>query len=89
MEQEFTGIDFGSIRLSERFKKTMGNLMEQPDKSIWLCSGSRSEAKAVYRMLGNEKFDSKEILRCHREATIERMSEYSVILAVQDTTSVN
>lgn len=89
IDREFAGIDFKSSRLSERFIKTMENLKSQPDKSIWLTSGSRAEAKAVYRMLGNEKLDSKEILRCHRQATIERMAEYPVILAVQDTTGVN
>jgi hypothetical protein len=89
IEQEFADIDLESKRLGKRFVKSMGKMAEQPDKSIWLSSGSRSEAKAVYRMLGNEKLDRQEILRCHREATIERMGGHDVILAIQDTTSVN
>jgi len=60
-EQEFEGINFSSSRLRSRFK-TMVELMEQPGKSIWLSSGSRSEAKAVYGMLGNEKLKDQEIL---------------------------
>ena len=87
--EEFAGLEVSSVRLRKRFIKTMEKLMEQPDKSIWLSSGSRTEAKAVYRMLGNEKLDRQEILRCHREATIERVSAHRVILAVQDTTGVN
>ena len=60
ISSEFEGIDFGSKRLEERFVKTMENLSEEPDKSIWLASGSRSEAKAAYRMLSNEKFKDEE-----------------------------
>ena len=63
--------------------------MEQPDKSIWLSSGSRSGAKAIYRMLGNEKLSKQEVLRCHRESTINRMANHRVILAVQDTSGIN
>jgi hypothetical protein len=68
----------------------METLSGQPDKSIWLCSENRAEAKAIYRMLSNDGFDREEILRAHREATIRRMIQSEqTILAVQDTTSVN
>ena len=89
--EEFEGIDFGSKRLEERFKKTMEKLAKEPDKSIWLASGSRSEAKAGYRMLGNEKLSDEEILRQTVESTIGRIEESgsAVILAVQDTMGVN
>jgi len=88
---EFIGIDFGSKRLEERFVKTMENISKEPDKSIWLASGNRSEAKATYRMLSNEKFKEAEILRTTRESTINRICESGskVILAVQDTMLVN
>jgi hypothetical protein len=90
MAEEFAGIDFHSVRLEGRFVRTMETLAKQPDKSIWEASEDRAEAKAVYRMLGNEDFDREEIIRAHREATLRRMSGYSgTILAVQDTTAVN
>jgi hypothetical protein len=90
MVEEFAGIDFHSIRLEDRFVRTMETLAKQPDASIWEASEDRAEAKAVYRMLGNEDFDREEIIRVHREATLRRMSGYSgTILAVQDTTAVN
>ena len=90
MEDEFINLDFNSGRLEKRFIKTMETLAGQPDKSIWLCSENRAEAKAIYRMLNNDGLDREEILRTHREATIKRMllSE-KTILAVQDTTSLN
>ena len=88
---EFEGIDFGSKRLEERFKKTMEKISKEPEKSIWLASGNRNEAKAAYRMLGNEKLNDDEILRTTRESTINRICESGseVILAVQDTMKVN
>jgi hypothetical protein len=84
---EFAGIDFGSKRLEERFVKTMENLSKEPDKSIWLASGNRNEAKATYRMLSNEKLKDEEILRQTAESTNRRITEsgWEVILAVQDT----
>ena len=91
IKSEFAGIDFGSKRLEERFIKTMEKMSKEPDKSIWLASGKRSEEKAVYRMLSNEKLSDEEILRQTAESTIRRISESGceVILAVQDTMGVN
>jgi hypothetical protein len=84
MAAEFADVDFNDARLVKRLIKTMGTLSKQPDKSIWASSGSRAEAKAIYNMVGNEKFDRNEILKAHREGTIKRMADESVILAVQD-----
>ena len=90
MEEEFAGLDFKSSRLEERFVRTMETLSKEPDKSIWFCSENRAEAKAIYRMLGNENLEREEILRVHREAAIRRMIQSGkTILAVQDTTSLN
>jgi hypothetical protein len=88
MAEEFGGVDFNDARLEKRLW-TMVTLSKQPDKSIWASSGNRAEAKAVYNMVGNEKFDRYEILKAHREGTIKRMADESVILAVQDTAGVN
>jgi hypothetical protein len=41
---EFAGLDFHSIRLEERFIRTMETLIRQPDKSIWGASEDRAEA---------------------------------------------
>ena len=74
--------------MEKRFIKSMSDISEQPDKSIWLWSGSRANAKAVYRMLSNEKCTKDSILSSHRDAIGVR-NEAAVILAVQDTMSVN
>ncbi|MDR2363588.1 MAG: transposase [Spirochaetaceae bacterium] len=59
-EEEFAGLDFHSVRLEERFVRTMETLTKQPGASIWEASENRAEAKAIYRMLGNERFDREE-----------------------------
>ena len=40
-------------------------------------------------MLSNKNFDQDEIFEAHRQATIARIGQQQVILAVQDTTGVN
>jgi hypothetical protein len=90
MKEEFAGLDCNSCRLEKRFVRTMETLSNQPGKSIWFCSENRAEAKAIYRMLGNEKLNREEVLRAHREATIRGMVQHGgTLLAVQDTTSLN
>ena len=69
IRSEFESIDFGSKRLEERFVKTMEKTSKEPGKSIWLASGNRSEAKAAYRMLSNEKLNDEEIVRQTGEST--------------------
>ena len=88
VEKEFETLKFKSARLERRFKMVMSDLSEQPDKSIWLASGSRANAKAVYRLIANEKCEKESILRAHREAVNTR-NEETVLLAAQDTMAVN
>jgi hypothetical protein len=91
IEDDFRDIDFRSIRLENRFRKTMETMFANPDKSIFISSKNRSEAKAIYRMLNNDKFNIEEVKRAHKSATIQRIksTETKVILAVQDTTGIN
>jgi len=91
VREEFKTLCLKSKRLESRFKKTMSDLSEQPEKSIWLATGSRANAKAVYRMLKNEKFDKESILAAHRESVGGRIEEEQIplLLAIQDTMSVN
>jgi len=89
IEEEFKTLEIGSARLEKRFVKTMKDMSEEPDKSIFLASGSRSQAQAVYRMLANEKCTKDEILSSHREAMGVRSQTENILLAVQDTMSVN
>jgi hypothetical protein len=43
MEKEFTGLDFHSVRLEDRFIQTMETLSKQPGVSIWEAGEDRTE----------------------------------------------
>ena len=88
VKREFESLKLKSKRLTLRFLITMSLLFEHPDKSIWLAAGSRANAKAIYRLLGNENLDWDSILSSHWDA-VEQRFEGGVLLAVQDTMSVN
>lgn len=47
------------------------------------------EMKGAYRFFNNEQVNLQTLLQPHVEATIERVKEHGVVLAVQDTTSLN
>jgi hypothetical protein len=83
MAEEFADVDFNEARLEGRFVRTMETLSRQPGNSIWTSAENRAEAKAIYNMLGNEKFDRGEILKAHRNGTVKRMADETVILAVR------
>jgi hypothetical protein len=89
LAEEFAGIDFNSKRLEVRFIRTMETLSKEPGASIWSASENRAESKAIYNMLGNERFDIREVIKRERTATVRRMAGHKVVLAVQDTTSLN
>jgi hypothetical protein len=104
VEKEFQTIDFGSKRLEKRFLRVMNDLSQEPEQSLWLASGSRINAKAAYRMIGNKEFTKENILSAHKDATNTRNkntlqlinnnnannnSKNNVLLAIQDTMAVN
>lgn len=59
--------------------------------SFLTASGNKHQDKAVYRMFSNESFQSNPIFEAHKASTIKKIvsSDEKVILAVQDTTSLN
>jgi hypothetical protein len=94
MAEEFADVDFNEERPPKRLRQTMETLAKDPRKSIYGGSANRAEASdcksaAIYNLPGNDKFNKDEILRSHRAATIRRMEVHPLILAVQDTRSVN
>lgn len=51
--------------------------------------GSEAQSKAAYRLFDNDRLDLQTLLRGHVEATAQRVSAQRVVLAVQDTTTLN
>lgn len=89
--KEFAGIDLGDPRRANRLARLMSDAIESPGESICQAANSWSDAKGNYRLLGRPEVTDEVILLEHRKRSIERAvaSEEPVLLAVQDTTSVN
>ena len=89
VEAETAGLDFGDERLEERLRKMLGDFGAQPGASIPQASGDWAATKGAYRCLDHEEVEAEQVLWAHRQATLERARGQSVVLAVQDTTTLN
>ncbi len=85
-KEEFSGIDFNDKRLNKRFIKLSEALSSQPSVPINQACQDWSDTKAAYRLFDNEKVTPQEILRVHKERTQQRIRDYPLVLAIQDTT---
>lgn len=88
-EEEFYGIDLGDKRLNKRLLSISRDLYARTQANIPQACGTRAKTKAAYRFFSNKQVTMENILKPHFEATTERMEKEKVILAVQDTTSLN
>ena len=89
-KQLLEGIDFGDKRLNRR----LGSFIEQKTKNVQESSiigavKERSQAKAFYRLLGNDKFDLGKMQEQVKTATISQMEADSTVLLIQDTMDTN
>jgi Domain of unknown function (DUF4338)/Transposase DNA-binding/Transposase Tn5 dimerisation domain len=89
IEAELGGADMGDTRLTARLLQITGQFYEKPTANIPQACGSVHAAKAAYRFLDNEKVEWPAILAPHYESTEGRIREHQVVLAAQDTTTLN
>ena len=85
--EDFAYVDFGDKRLNARLRIAVENSTQSAEGSILGSGEGRSEAKAFYRLLGNEKFNMEELLASATGATLMRLS--GTVLLIQDTTDIN
>jgi len=90
VEEEFGSARIYDERVRRRLYVVAGDLCTQPGVSIpQACGGSKVKSKAAYRFFQNARLDVTTVLTGHREATARRVSQHPVVLAVQDTTTLN
>ena len=90
VDSEFENVDFNDLRLKNRLIKTVRDFYAKPDSSIAeVNDGDWGQIKAIYRFFDNDNVTMEKILNPHYQKTIERISEKKVVLAVQDTTTLN
>ena len=88
-ENEFGGAPLGDERLEKRLVTLGEDFYARPQASIPQACGSRAKTKAAYRFFEHEKTSLEPLLAPHLRATEERIRAQRVVLAVQDTTSLN
>lgn len=88
-QRELRSLELGDKRLKRRAQKILADFQAQPEASIPRASGTRAASKAAYRFLSHEGVEPKAVQEAHRQATLERARVAAVVLAVQDTTTLN
>ena len=88
-EQEWGAAPLGDARLVQRLVTLGRDRYAKPQGSITQTCGSRAKTKAAYRFFDNERATMQNLLAPHRDATTTRMTCEKVVLALQDTTSLN
>jgi hypothetical protein len=88
-EEEWGQASLGDIRLKQRLISLGRDRYAHPQASIPQTCGSRSKTKAAYRFFDHERATLQTLLSPHIEATTKRVAKEKVVLAIQDTTSLN
>ena len=88
-EQEFGGCALPDARLQDRLLTLARDFYARPTANITQACSSRAKVKAAYRFLDHDKTTMDTLLQPHYRATEARLRPETVVLAVQDTTSLN
>lgn len=88
-EQEFGGCALPDARLQRRLLSMARDFYGRPTASLTQACSSRAKTKAAYRFLDHEHTTMDTLLQPHYRATQARLRGERVVLAVQDTSSLN
>lgn len=89
VEKELGTVELFDPRLERRLFSVVRDFYEQPLAPVPQACLTRAQVKGAYRLFENKKVSMERVLRAHTESTIERVKKYDVVLAVQDTSSLN
>lgn len=88
-EEEFGGCKLPDARLQTRLLSLARDFYARPMAHVAQACTSRAKTKAAYRFLDHEQTTMDTLLQPHYRATEARVRAESIVLAVQDTTSLN
>lgn len=88
IESEMATLNLGDQRLEERQRLLLERLVANPQASLPAASRGWAETQAAYRFFDNSKVTSRAVLEPHRQATLERIRQVSVVVLLQDTTEL-
>jgi len=88
-EEECGDADLGDQRLTKRLVHIVRDFCARPQASVAQACQSRAKTKAAYRFFDHPEIGMDKILQPHYEATLARARQEEMVLAVQDTTTLN
>ena len=88
IKKEGAGTALPDQRLKTRLTKILRALSKEPERSIPAGCAGWTETLGCYRFLDNPPVSCDGILSGHREATLDRVRQESVVVVVQDTTTI-
>lgn len=88
-ENEWGAVAFRDRRLTRRLVRLGRARFARPTANLPQACGSPAELKAAYRLLNHPLASLDSFLSAHSEATLSRAMSEPVVLAIQDTTSLN
>ena len=83
------GAVLGDRRLNRRLLGLTRDFLARPTAQIPEACGSKAKTKAAYRFFAQPAVNLQNILATHRQQTLQRVQQHSLVLAVQDTTEVD
>lgn len=88
-EQEWGSAPLGDARLVQRLITLGRDRYARPQASIPQTCCSRSKTKAAYRFFEHKETTLKNLMAPHIEATTRRIAGEKIVLAIQDTSTLN
>jgi hypothetical protein len=88
-EEEFGGLRLGDQRLQRRAVTLARDFGARPQAQIPQACQTRAKTKAAYRFFDHAQTNMNRLLATHYQATTQRVGQQKLVLAVQDTTSLN
>jgi hypothetical protein len=88
-EEEFGTVRLYDNRLKQRLYSIAQDFYSSPQANIPEACGSKAGTMGAYRFFQNQKVTMDGVLNAHTEATVERIKGHRVVLAPQDTTTLN
>jgi hypothetical protein len=86
---EFGHAELGDDRRTDRLLMIATAFAQQPTAPIPQACGPGPATQGAYRFFENEDIDPEAIREAHQEATLQRVSQVPIVLALQDTSSLN
>ncbi len=90
IEREFQFVNLPNKSRKKRLLSMTHSFFAKPTENIpAACNGIKADIKGAYRFFAEDKIKMEDILISHYQNTVHRAKAYSVILAVQDSSSFN